>query len=124
MSSIAFVVEAKPVSTNQSYRAGQGRFWKTRDAVAYMNAVKLTARRAAMVQRWDPVLKGTVHVSLAFTFESPLSDVDGCIKGTLDALEGCIYSNDRQVSVLTVTKQTGKPGSVAITVTAKAQEAA
>ena len=105
---LCFVVPVAPVGVNASYerrsmRGGGPGLRKTKAAIAYRDAI-VTAGRAAMRGR-RPFI-GPVTVSLLFVFPSRRSDLDGPIKGTLDALQltlgdgsagAGIYSDDRQV---------------------------
>jgi len=115
MNELAFDVPMKPVSTNRGYRIGQRRFWKTAEFLAYTNAVKLYARRAAMVQGWK-LTEHPVQVTLTFRFERSSQDVDGCVKPTLDAMQGVVYENDRQVTICNTSKTVGKPAGVHIAI--------
>ena len=123
MSEVTFLVPVKPVSTNATYRRGRGSgFYKTAEAVAFANAVKLCARKAMSTANQAP-FTGPVHVTLAFTFPNAASDIDGPVKSVLDALQGVVYPNDKRVVTMAVSKVVGDPGSVRVTVR-EAQERA
>jgi Holliday junction resolvase RusA-like endonuclease len=104
IASASFWVQAKPVSSNATYRRGKGSgFYLTQEAKAYHDAVRL----AATVYGCKPI-EGPVDVELHFFFDSARPDIDGPIKGTLDALQGVCYANDRQVTRLVVLKSVDK----------------
>lgn len=97
--SVRIVVPVQAVATNQTYRTGRGRFFKSPEAEAYRTRLQLAARQAMKGRQPfdDPVV-----VEIDFVFGSNRPDVDGPIKPTLDALEGHVYANDRQVRALHV----------------------
>lgn len=97
---IAFTVNAKPVSTNASYRRGRGRrLYKTPEAEAFWGHLQAAARRA---MRGARPMEGHLSARVQFTFDSERPDLDGPIKPTLDALQGIVYGNDRQIRTLLV----------------------
>ena len=106
MTAVRFAVPYAPVGVNATYRVsgrgGRGRMIKSPQALAYQGAVAAAARRA---MRGRAILEGNLHVRLWFVFPSNRNDLDGPIKGTLDALQaGGLYLNDRQVVRLEVDK--------------------
>lgn len=97
---ISFVVDAKPVSTNASYkRSKQGRLCKTTAAEIFEAKLQLAAR---CVMRGQPPLTGSLSVGIVFHFQNERPDTDGPIKPVLDALQRIVYKNDRQVRRLIV----------------------
>lgn len=113
---VAFSVDGKPVSTNASYlRSANRRMRKSPEAIAWQTRIQYAARRAAKGVR---KLAGDIEVSLLIAFPTRRNDIDGPIKGILDAMQGTIYANDRQVRRLVVecyalTEGTGVEGRAA-----------
>jgi Holliday junction resolvase RusA-like endonuclease len=112
MTSITFVCDIAPLSINRSYRVvrfgKRAGLTKTPDARTYSQHVRAGASVAVRHPRpmW---CKGTeVSVSLRFYWPSRRGDVDGPVKQTLDALQGIVYANDSQVTLLTVERFTDK----------------
>ena len=100
---LMFFVKAKPVSSNATYRRGKGSgFFKTQESRDYSDAVRQAGQLA--MAGLAP-LEGSVEVELVFRFDSLRPDIDGPVKGTLDALQGVCYGNDRQVDRLVVVKR-------------------
>jgi Holliday junction resolvase RusA-like endonuclease len=103
---MSFVVPGSPLSINRCYRVGvsrqghrimfysaEGKRWKA--AVA----CHALARRPA-----DWPLAGRYAVTFAAYFQRASADVDNLVKPALDALQGTLWANDRQVTSVTATK--------------------
>ena len=101
MTAIRFCVPVAPVGVNATYRTGRGRWFKSPDAEAYRNALRVVAKRA---MRGAEPMTGEVEVRFLFAFATRRNDIDGPVKGSLDALEGVVVENDRQVGALKVRK--------------------
>ena len=90
------------ISTNQSYkRTRTGILYKSTEAKTVQAAMALAAKRA---MRDRIMLEGPIEILLDYWFANRRPDLDGCIKPTLDSLEGVVYQNDRQVVRLSVAK--------------------
>ena len=99
----------------------------------------LPAARAAVADLWDSEpLEGLLLVRLGFYVPRPKShygtgrnagqvkggkleahpvpgpDVDNYAKGALDSLSGCVFGDDRQVSILAAAKSWGSPGRTVV----------
>jgi Holliday junction resolvase RusA-like endonuclease len=74
----------------------------TDDGVEFKERVRHFARRA-MPPRIP--YTGEVQVVIDLHYKTRRNDIDGPIKLILDALQGIVYANDRQVSALTVYKR-------------------
>ena len=101
MTAIRFCVPLSPVSVNQGYRVGRGRMFKSPAAVAYQQGIALAGKRA---MRGKEPMTGSLEVRLLFVYSTERNDIDGAIKPTLDAMQGSVYGNDRQVRALKVAK--------------------
>jgi Holliday junction resolvase RusA-like endonuclease len=100
---ITFRVTAKPIGVNQSYAparwGNRHGFRLTPEGKGYRLFVAAAALKA---MRGRSRLTGNCHVKLVFRYHENRHDIDGPIKLTLDALEGIVYRNDRQVTRLSV----------------------
>lgn len=74
---------------------GKKRFVKSKAALGYLSTF------AAQCPTLDPMFMGDVHVELEIYYASRRPDVDESL--ILDAMQGRIYRNDRQVRKKTVT---------------------
>lgn len=101
MSAVRFCVPIAPVGVNATYRTGRGRWFKSPEADRYRNLLQLAGKRA---MRGAPPMTGELEVRFLFAYPTARNDIDGAIKGSLDALEKIIYVNDRQVGALKVRK--------------------
>lgn len=102
MAAIRFAVPVKPYGVNGTYRIGKGRMFRSPEAEQYRTALQLGAKRA---MRRRPLLTGHVEVRVWFVYPDNRSDIDGAIKGTLDAMNGIVWTDDRQVIRLEVEKR-------------------
>lgn len=101
MTSIHFVVPGSQVSTNQSYRAGKGRFWMSVEGREFKSLIGLFARKA---MRGTKPLICDVSVTIDFFYPSARNDIDGPVKLVLDSLQPDVLLNDRQVVELAIRK--------------------
>ena len=89
-----------PVSMNSIWRVYKGRQVQSKEAIKYKNEVKYIA-----TQKKHPITHDNVSVILELQPKQTISgrayekciDLDNCIKATLDALQGVIIANDKQV---------------------------
>lgn len=105
---IQFEVRGDPVGVNRKNVGGKRRpFALTKEYREWKRKVR-NAAWEAMIKRPPGKRKMTldkVSVSIAFYFKrAGVSDCDGPVKPTLDALEGLIYEDDRQVWITTIRK--------------------
>jgi Holliday junction resolvase RusA-like endonuclease len=97
---ISFTCDAKPVSTNASYkRSSHRRLCKTPAAEIFTAKLQFAARAA---MRGRPLLAGSVAVGITFHFANERPDTDGPIKPVLDSMQGIVFENDRQVRRIVV----------------------
>jgi Holliday junction resolvase RusA-like endonuclease len=66
--------------------------------------------------RWElrtlwpsPPIKGNVGINLIFQVSKRNKDLDNMVKFMLDAMEGIVFKNDRQVSEIYARKEAGEP---------------
>jgi Holliday junction resolvase RusA-like endonuclease len=80
----------------------KGRFngmYLTKEGKAYKEALNLTAR----TQIKEPI-QDEIGLSIYFYVNRKNRDIDNMLKPVLDALEGILYINDRQINKLFVYK--------------------
>lgn len=88
-------LDIKPLSVNEAWR---GRRFRTGKYVDWREEMLW------LLPKID-VPDGKLNVHLVFGFSNKNADIDGPIKGTLDALQERYGFNDRQVYWLTVEKK-------------------
>lgn len=85
-------------------RSGRVRTYRRSEYRAYAETVAALARQA---MRGDPPLEG--HLEVRLTLYAPhrgsLPDADAAAKAVLDALQGVMYRDDRQVDRLEVERR-------------------
>jgi Holliday junction resolvase RusA-like endonuclease len=99
--SVYIDVRAPIVSTNAAYRKTAHAFYMTAAGKAFKAAVQKAAQEA---MRGCFPMSGPIVVLLDFWFKTTANDIDGPVKLVLDALQGIVYLNDRQVVSLSVAK--------------------
>jgi len=124
MKTITFSAPIAPVPKGRP-RFGKGRTYTPKSTVAFEKAIASYARAA---YRGKP-LQSRLSASIDLYFPIPESwrkskreaarlglldhtiaaDVDNCAKSALDALNGIIYADDRQIVVLRARKLYGAP---------------
>ena len=98
--SVNFTVWGNPQSKANSRRAvllkgrGNGRlaFIKSKSAIEYLDAFKL---QCPNLSYGEGLLRGDVCLEVSIWYQSRRSDLDESI--IMDAMQGLIYDNDRQV---------------------------
>ena len=100
------VLKGKPISVNKLY---QGRRFLTDEG----KAVKLDYGIQATRQNRKP-LEGELEVEISFYLKNKRSDIDNCLKATLDILSGILWKDDSQIMELLVHKIIDKEERVEI----------
>jgi Holliday junction resolvase RusA-like endonuclease len=108
---LTFTVNQKPIAVNHAYAPavfGRGPkkrhgFIKSEAAKQYQSAVRMAAIIAGA--RKIGKTAGPVFARIAFVWPTEAGDIDGPIKLTLDAMQGVVYENDRQVKRLEVERR-------------------
>jgi Holliday junction resolvase RusA-like endonuclease len=106
---VQFTVPLEPLNVNHAYapaRWGKRHgFRKTDEASTYQEQIAYRAKVA--MQRREP-FTGTCRVVLTLVYSENRCDIDGALKLILDALQGVVYRNDRQIRRLVVDKVVGR----------------
>lgn len=99
-----------PISANRYWRNFRGRMVVSSEAKAYKDKVIWTFDALEIIPTSKPVeLSMKLHPKLTTkgVANRTLMDLDNCIKVCLDALQGVLYVNDKQVKKLTA--EVGEP---------------
>jgi Holliday junction resolvase RusA-like endonuclease len=106
---VQFTVPIAPLGVNNAYEPARwGKrhgFKKSDEARVYQEQI---AFRAKVAMRSMPPFTGRCRVVLTLFYPDDRSDIDGSIKLNLDALQGVVYRNDRQIRRLVVDKDIDK----------------
>jgi Holliday junction resolvase RusA-like endonuclease len=104
-SGVSFVCYTKPISQNQCYRRGRGsRLFMSSVGRDYKEAVSAAARNAMELAGLEATQQPCC-AHFVFWYGSRANDVDGALKPSLDALQGIVYENDRQVVKVVIEKR-------------------
>ena len=102
---VAFYVEGKPVP-KQSYRHSKNGGYTSPRVKAWQEHVAWIAQSE---MRGEPTLTGDLAVSMTFSLhDRRRRDLDNLSKGVLDAMNGIVFDDDRQVVDLHLRKQYSK----------------
>lgn len=109
---LSFFVAGKPTPKGRPRVMPNGHTFTPEKTRAFEELVSWTAKIAMGGQ---PPLEGPVFISLAFFGSHANADVDNLAKAVLDAMNGIVYKDDKQISRLTATKRSiegerGLPG--------------
>lgn len=101
---LSFTVFARQVGVNQMYRRGRGRgLYITPEGAEFKrqitSAAKMAVEKASRTNTDAPCC-----IYLRIWYPTRRFDVDAAVKPILDALQGVVYDNDRQVHRLVVVK--------------------
>lgn len=103
---VTWVTPGSPLSVNRVYRLalrnGRRIMFFSQQGKAYKVAVAAHALQALGLVRWDRTRRYSVEL-LAY-FQSDRADADNIAKPALDALQGVLFDNDRQVESVTCAK--------------------
>lgn len=105
---VTFIVPGPPLSINRVYQMGANR--RTGQRIMFYSAqgkrwkysVAMHALQAIGRVRWDRTRAFAVEINSYF--DNARSDADNPVKPILDALQGALWDNDRQVTSVTATK--------------------
>ena len=121
---ISFVIPGRPIPKGRP-RAGSGRIYTPKRTADYEALVGWTARRDMDGRK---MLSGPVGLRVLLGFPVPTrtpkkryeemlsspcmakEDVDNCLKGIADAMNGVVYEDDRQIVKALVEKHWTLPG--------------
>lgn len=88
-------------AVNRAYKTTRyGGFYKSAEAKSFQEVLSFKAKQA---MKGKKRLEGPVSVLIDFWFVSG-SDIDSCLKMTLDSLNGIVWEDDKQVVELSVGK--------------------
>lgn len=91
MTSFAAALAVEPVAKGRP-RFGHGRVYTPHETAEFENTVRWLLR-----QKQPPLLKGDVAVDVTFWIRKQNADGDNYAKAFLDASQGLLFANDRQV---------------------------
>lgn len=92
---ISFQVNEKPMSMNMVYPTGNnGRRFLTAEGKAYKEIIEWEALQAMGSKK---IFEGNLRVTIDYTFPNKRTDMNNCHKLILDAMQGIVYANDRQI---------------------------
>jgi len=88
-----------PPTTNASFRVTRGRFYETDEYKKWKMVAQLQARAQCGHKPTNQDIRLVIEMYQVFG-----GDIDGRLKPLLDALQGAVYDNDRQVVEISVCK--------------------
>src|SRR3990167_3898839 len=101
-----------PPTANQQWRSltfgNRVRTYLTTDAKEWREAFQVEFKDWMRKNKVMPFTHQPIALRLVITVRRD-RDIDGSIKPVLDALQGVLYANDRQVTHLDVYKEKGEP---------------
>lgn len=109
-----FTIPGKPVPAARP-RVTRNGTYNERRYKDWLDAAKTYARQAWVGRA---PMSGKVEVTASFTGAHGSADIDNLVKGVLDALQGIIIFNDKQVTHLDIIRETvaesdeGEPGTL------------
>ena len=104
-------------------RWGQGRTFKPGAYQDWLNGAMMLLRNAAVEQNGGRLIHSDVSVRLWFYGAHGSSDLDNLVKSVLDAAQGQVFDNDRQVTHLVARKFKSKEKSTRVEFTEVGDEA-
>ena len=79
-----------PPSANKCWEYGGGRVRTSKEALAYKQAVRLLVR--------EDLIPGNVALNVSVYRPAKRGDLDNYLKVMLDALQGVLYTDDKQIT--------------------------
>jgi crossover junction endodeoxyribonuclease RusA len=89
-----------PVSMNKIWRVYKGRQIQSKEATRYKNEIKYICSQRKVQLTTGPVsviIELRPKMTIAGNASKTVIDLDNCLKATLDALQGIVFLNDKQV---------------------------
>lgn len=103
MDPIIFTIKGEPASKSNQRRlvtiGGKPRMIKSKKAISYLD--EFNEQCPTLAEPYE----GEVYVTMRLWYASRRPDIDGGASLILDAMQGKIYKNDRQVACLILTKE-------------------
>ncbi len=101
---IKLTLHTLPPAINDTYKTGNGRFYKDKEAETAQFQIWAEAKS----QYSGKPLTNPVALDILFYFKDKRRDIDSGIKALLDCLSGVCYEDDRQIEQLYVRKNYSK----------------
>jgi Holliday junction resolvase RusA-like endonuclease len=101
VSVLTFEIPGRVVSGNAAHRYARGHSYTSKEAAHYKARVASIAKAAALQARWKMPTDCIVEI----TAYSQRCDLDNLAKITLDALQGIVYKNDRDLYSLRIWRE-------------------
>lgn len=99
---VSFTIPCAPLSTNMAYKlTSKGKFARMYLSEAAQEFKKLCSFAALYARPKGWPMEEKYSLTLDFYFKNQRPDSDGPLKLVLDAMQGCLYNNDRQVEEVT-----------------------
>ena len=96
-------IPGRPVPCPRPRVSRKGTYYPKR-YTDWLNGAKALLRDACVRQNKGKVLEGDVVVAVTFSGARPNSDIDNLCKAVLDAAQGSVFKDDRQVTILEAEK--------------------
>lgn len=113
---IIIKIPLRPISTNQLHRMSKsGHIYKIKEAKEWSEL----AKKFIQEQFTEPVIESNVEITLkiCLTGDKPI-DLDNCLKLCIDALQGVVIKNDKQIEAITaVRKMNSELDKIVISIT-------
>ena len=102
---IELTIQGEPIAIMRP-RLGRGH--------TYNPQKKLKERLKWLIRTiwYTPPLEGDVGINLIFQVSKKNKDLDNMVKFILDAMEGIVFKNDRQVASIYARKESGEPCTI------------
>lgn len=97
-----FTILTPPISVNQLYT---GRRFLTSKGQVIKDSMAWEIKGHYKGQK---LLECPLSITIRFYFKDKLKDIDSCLKGLLDCMQGIVFYNDRQIVELHVFKKIDK----------------
>ena len=114
MVNITVTIPGKPFPCPRP-RWGQGRTFMPAAYEDWLNGARMLIRNAAVTQNGGRLIHGPLRVQLTFIGAHGSSDIDNLVKSVLDASNGQVFKDDKQVTHIEATKVDAETKSLRLT---------
>lgn len=116
MAVIQCVIPGRPLPCPRPRATRGQRAYYPSSYRVWMHAAQTALRQAAILHNKGRLLTGPLQVEVTFRGAHPLADLDNLVKAVLDAGNGQLWEDDKQVEVLRAVRLRDKGCETALTV--------
>lgn len=114
MSILSYTVSGKPMPKQRPRLSQYGKAYTPKATREYERKVAIIAKDAVLsAGEWDTNLEYSVAITASFA-DRRHGDIDNILKAVLDAMNGIVYNDDKQVRAMSISRLYGNQPELSV----------